>query len=207
MIKIKWLGHACFKIFFDDIQCVIDPFEDNYVPGYENINTSADIILSSHDHNDHNGLMSVRQLLRLVQGVNIKKVETFHDQEQGKLRGKNIVHILEYNGVKIAHFGDIGHILTNQQATEIGDVDVAIVPIGGTYTVDALSATEICRQVNAKIIIPMHYREGKYGFPELDTLDFFEKISKNVEHIMTSEFVVPEKTEKKTIILKYETEK
>ena len=156
MIKIKWLGHACYKIYFDDIQCVIDPFEDNYVPGYRNIDTSADIILASHQHSDHYGMMCVKQLLRLVHGVEVKKVATCHDEKGGSLRGENTVHILEYEGVRIAHFGDIGHTLTEEQIAEIGDVDVALIPIGGTYTVRADEAKIICQQVNAKVIIPMH---------------------------------------------------
>ena len=206
MIKIKWLGHACYKIYFDDIQCVIDPFEDDYVPGYKNIDTSADIILASHQHNDHYGMDSVRQLLRMVHGVNVKKVHTFHDEKGGTLRGDNIVHVLEYNGVKIAHFGDIGHVLTAEQAAEIGDVDVALVPIGGTYTVVANEAKTICEQVNAKIIIPMHYRSGNYGYDVLETTENFEKLFDNVEHHNTDEFTVPDKITPKAVILQYRME-
>lgn len=207
MIKIKWLGHACYKIYFDDIQCVIDPFEDDYVPGYKNIDTSADIILSSHKHNDHYGMDSVRQLLRMVHGVEVKRVNTFHDEKGGSLRGENIVHVLEYNGVKIAHFGDIGHVLTEQQAAEIGDIDVALVPIGGTYTVLADEAKTICQQVNAKIVIPMHYRCGSLGYDVLETTERFEKLFDNIEHYNTDEFIVPEEFTQKAVILKYGMEK
>ena len=203
MIKLKWLGHACYKIWFDDIQCVIDPFEDGYVPGYRNIDTSADIILASHKHNDHYGMDTVRQLLRLVNGVNVKKVHTFHDEKGGSLRGENIVHVLEYNGVKVAHFGDIGHVLSAEQAAEIGDIDVALIPIGGTYTVRADEAKTICQQVNAKIIIPMHYRSGNQGFDVLETTENFEKLFGTVEYSDTDEFIVPEDITEKVVILQY----
>lgn len=192
MIKIKWLGHACYKIYFDDIQCVIDPFEKGYVPGYRDIQTSADIVLASHMHNDHYGLMEVQQLLRLVHGVEVTKVDTFHDDENGTLRGNNIVHIMEYNGVKIAHFGDIGHILTKEQVQQIGDVDVAIVPIGGTYTVRAPQAKVICEQVNAKVVIPMHYRTGEQGFSVLETSEEFESLFSKVVHLDSDEYIVEE---------------
>lgn len=207
MIKIKWLGHACYKIYFDDIQCVIDPFEDNYVPGYNNIDTSADIILASHKHNDHYGMESVRQLLRMVHGVEVKKINTFHDDKNGALRGENIVHVLEYNGTRIAHFGDIGHVLTTEQAAEIGDVDVALIPIGGTYTVLADEAKTICQQVNAKIVIPMHYRCGDMGYDVLETTERFEKLFSNVEHHNTDEFIVPDEITPKAVILQYKKEK
>ncbi|MBE6878768.1 MAG: deoxyribose-phosphate aldolase [Ruminococcaceae bacterium] len=207
MIKIKWLGHACFKIYFDDIQCVIDPFEDNYVPGYRNIDTSADIILASHRHNDHYGMDSVRQLLRMVHGVEVKKVQTCHDEKGGSLRGENIVHVLEYNGTRIAHFGDIGHILTDEQVKEIGDIDVALIPIGGTYTVRADEARTICQQVKAKIIIPMHYRCGELGYEVLETTENFEKLFDNIEHRNTNEFILPDKITPNVVILQYRMEK
>ena len=203
MIKIKWLGHACYKIYFDDIQCVIDPFEKGYVPGYRDISTSADIILASHKHNDHCGLNEVQQLLRMVHGVTVTKVDTFHDDKNGALRGKNIVHVLEYNGTKIAHFGDIGHILTEEQVQQIGNVDVAIVPIGGTYTVRAPEAKTICEQVNAKVIIPMHYRTGGQGFDVLETTEEFENLFDNVKHYDSDEFIVPEEIVSEVAILTY----
>lgn len=203
MIKIKWLGHACYKIYFDDIQCVIDPFEKGYVPGYRDISTSADIILASHKHNDHCGLNEVQQLLRMVHGVTVTKVDTFHDDKNGALRGKNIVHVLEYNGIKVAHFGDIGHILTEEQLQQIGNVDVAIVPIGGTYTVRAPEAKTICEQVNAKVIIPMHYRTGGQGFDVLETTEEFENLFDNVKHYDSDEYVVPEESVSEVAILTY----
>ena len=203
MIKIKWLGHACYKIYFDDIQCVIDPFEKGYVPGYRDISTSADIILASHKHNDHCGLNEVQQLLRMVHGVTVTKVDTFHDDKNGALRGENIVHVLEYNGTKIAHFGDIGHILTEEQVQQIGNVDVAIVPIGGTYTVRAPEAKAICQQVNAKVIIPMHYRTGGQGFDVLETTEEFESLFDNVKHYDSDEYIVPEEIVSEVAILTY----
>lgn len=203
MIKIKWLGHACYKIYFDDIQCVIDPFEKGYVPGYRDISTSADIVLASHMHNDHYGLNEVQQLLRMVHGVEVTKVNTFHDDKDGTLRGKNIVHIMEYNGVKIAHFGDIGHVLTEEQIQQIGSVDVAIVPIGGTYTVRAPEAKVICEQVNAKVIIPMHYRTGKQGFDVLETTEEFESLFDNVKHYDSDEYIVPQEIVPEVAILTY----
>lgn len=203
MIKIKWLGHACYKIFFDDIQCVIDPFEKGYVPGYRDISTSADIVLASHKHNDHYGLGEIQQLLRLVNGVNVTKVNTFHDDKEGALRGENIVHVMEYNGIKIAHFGDIGHILTEEQAQQIGGVDVAIVPIGGTYTVRAPEAKTICSQVNAKVIIPMHYRCGEQGFEVLETTKEFESLFENVTHYDSDEYIIEGEIKPEVAVLTY----
>lgn len=203
MIKIKWLGHACYKIYFDDIQVVVDPFEKGYVPGYRDISTSADIILASHKHNDHYGMNEVQQLLRMINGVNVTKVDTFHDDENGALRGKNTVHIMEYKGVKVAHFGDIGHTLTEEQVKQIGNVDIAIVPIGGTYTVRAPEAKTICEQVNAKVIIPMHYRSGSQGFDVLETTEEFESLFCNVNHYDSDEYIIPDVIVPEVAVLTY----
>ena len=206
MIKIKWLGHACYKIYFDDIQCVVDPFEKGYVPGYRDISTSADIVLASHKHNDHYGLNEVQQLLRMVHGVKVTKVDTFHDDKNGELRGSNTVHVMEYNGVKIAHFGDIGHILTEEQIQKIGNVDIAIVPIGGTYTVRAPEAKTICEQVNAKVIIPMHYRTETHGFEILETVDEFAGMFENTVFADNDEYIFETTNETiypKAVVLSY----
>ena len=173
------------------------------MPGYRDISTSADIVLASHMHNDHYGLNEVQQLLRMVHGVEVTKVDTFHDDKDGTLRGKNIVHIMEYNGVKIAHFGDIGHVLTEEQIQQIGSVDVAIVPIGGTYTVRAPEAKVICEQVNAKVIIPMHYRTGKQGFEVLETTEEFESLFDNVKQYDSDEYIVPQEIVPEVAILTY----
>ncbi len=204
MVKIKWLGHACFKICFDDIQYVIDPFEDEYVPSYDNICTSADMVFTSHNHNDHAGIMGVKCMRRLTYGVNVITVKTYHDEQKGALRGVNIVHIFEYKGKRIAHFGDIGHILTEEQKSKIGKIDVALIPIGDVYTVGAEKAKIIAEQVDAKVVIPMHYRCEEFGFKELDTADLFESLYSKVKHIDTNEYIVEENPLYDIVILKYE---
>ena len=146
---------------------------------------------------------NVRQLLRMVHGVEVKKVETCHDEKGGSLRGANTVHILSYNGTKIAHFGDIGHVLTEEQIKEIGDVDVALIPIGGTYTVRADEAKIICQQVNAKVVIPMHYRCGELGYEVLETTENFEALFDNVVHYDTDEFVIEEEIVPQIAVLQY----
>lgn len=203
MIKIKWLGHACYKIFFDDIQCVIDPFADGYVPGYKNIDTSADMVFASHSHADHSAVDKIKCTLRMVYGLNVRKVNVYHDDKNGALRGENTVHIFEYKGIKLAHFGDIGHTLTSDQINEIGDIDIAIIPVGGTYTVNAENAKIIAQQVNAKLIIPTHYRSGNLGFDVLDTVDKFTNLFENVQFCDSDEIVIQNEIPNKVVVLKY----
>jgi L-ascorbate metabolism protein UlaG (beta-lactamase superfamily) len=75
--------------------------------------------------------------------------------------------------VSIAHLGDLGHQLTAAQLAAIGKVDVALVPVGGVYTVDAAGAKAVCDAIGAKWVIPMHYRHAPYGLPNIGGVEDF----------------------------------
>ena len=164
-MKIKWLGHSCFKITNSKgIRILTDPFDDNV--GYKIPSVEADIITISHSHYDHNFVDCVKGNFEVVNKVGnfyvkdvpILGVHTFHDNEDGIKRGDNIVYIFEMDGMRICHLGDLGHILTNEQVEMIGKVDFALIPVGGNYTIDADVALEVLDQLKPKVIIPMHYK-------------------------------------------------
>lgn len=178
-MRIKWLGHACFKIVSSGgIRIVTDPFDDNV--GYKLPKVTADIVTLSHGHYDHNFtdcLNGQFEIVNKVGNFNIKDVvitgvHTYHDAEQGAKRGDNIVYVFKVDGISVCHLGDLGHRLTKAQIEMIGDVDILLVPVGGTYTIDAEAAFEVCESLNPKIIIPMHYKTKVLKF-ELDTVDKF----------------------------------
>ena len=104
-MKITWIGHSCFKIEEGGYSIVIDPYDDNYVPGLKPVRESAQVVLASHEHGDHNA----RNRVTLVPGgegpFTITKIETYHDPEKGALRGRNTIHVFRAGGKKIAHFG------------------------------------------------------------------------------------------------------
>ncbi len=99
-------------------------------------------------------------------------LSTYHDQSQGQQRGSNTVFSILADDIKIVHFGDLGHILTSDQAAEIGTADIALVPVGGYFTIDAQQAHKVVEQVDAKIVIPMHYKTPKCEFPIAGVEDF-----------------------------------
>jgi L-ascorbate metabolism protein UlaG (beta-lactamase superfamily) len=101
-------------------------------------------------------------------------VETSHDDAHGEQRGKNNVFVVSADGLRVAHMGDLGHVLNADQAAEIGTVDVALVPVGGYYTIDAAQASKVVEQVGAKIVIPMHYSSDKCLFPIAGVDGFLE---------------------------------
>lgn len=100
-------------------------------------------------------------------------METFHDKVSGAEKGKNIIYNFEIDGINICHCGDLGHILNSDYAEEIGNVDILLIPVGGGYTIDALDAVKVTKQLKPTIIIPMHYRTEALGemghlFAEVD---------------------------------------
>lgn len=131
-------------------------------------------ILCSHGHFDHNAVDQAE--LVPFDGpcpFTIRTVETFHDDQGGALRGTNTIHILSADGVAVAHLGDLGHPLPPEQIAAIGPLDAALVPVGGTYTVDAAGARAVCGALRPKCVVPMHYRHAPYGLPNVAGVEDF----------------------------------
>ena len=132
----------------------------------------------------------------------ITEVETFHDDANGTKRGTNIVRVFEYEGLTLAHFGDLGHILTEEQAEAIGPVDVALIPVGGFYTIDPQQALEVAQQVEAKVVIPMHYRTEDFGFDVIAHINDFTSLCEDVVFTDEDTIVIDENTPQMTAVLK-----
>ena len=174
-MKITWIGHSCFKIEEGGYRIILDPYEDNSVPGLGPVRETAEAVLCSHEHGDHNA----RERVALVTGVEspftVTRIETYHDPLKGVLRGRNTIHILATADKRIAHFGDLGCSLTSEQLAQLKDLDIAIIPVGGHYTIDAAQAAALVRKINPVHVIPMHYRgEGDaFGFGVIGTVKQF----------------------------------
>jgi len=109
-----------------------------------------------------------------ISGVLIIGMTTFHDGERGKKRGKNTVYLIELDEVAVCHLGDLGHVLTTEQVEEIEKVDVLLLPVGGVSTIDAPLAAEVVRQLEPKVVVPMHYKTEALT-RELEPVDRFLK--------------------------------
>lgn len=171
-MQLTWNGHACFTFDTDAGVVVFDPYEPDYVPGLRLPALAGDVVLCSHGHEDHCYPMGVRQTRRAV-GFTVETVDTLHDDAGGTLRGTNTVHIIDAGGFRLAHLGDLGHVLTEAQVAAMGRIDVLLVPIGGCYTVDAGGAARVCAQLQPRVIVPMHFRRGEMGFDTIAEADEF----------------------------------
>jgi L-ascorbate metabolism protein UlaG (beta-lactamase superfamily) len=177
-MEISWLGHSCFKLKGSHATVITDPYSPGL--GYSLGKPTARIVTVSHDHQGHCYVDGVGGQPRLVNrpgeyeisDVLIIGIATFHDREEGKKRGKNIVYLMEIDEVAVCHLGDLGHVLTSGQVEDIGNVDVLLLPVGGVSTLNAPMAAEVVRQLEPKAVIPMHYKTPALNW-ELETVDRF----------------------------------
>jgi len=183
LLQIRWHGHSCFEIK-DDITLVTDPHDGKSI-GIPAPNIEGDIILVSHDHYDHNSVKTVEKIgskvvrderKRNIYNVVIRGIKTYHDENFGDSRGENIIFKFLIDDINFCHLGDLGHILEEDIAEKIGDVDILFIPVGGNFTIDANYAWKIVNLIKPSIIIPMHYKIGGLSLP-IDTLDKFLETS------------------------------
>jgi len=191
-MTIFWHGQSCFQIFArreknNQVSIVIDPFDETL--GLRVPSLSADILLVSHGHHDHNNLKAVSGLTSasspfLISGpgeyevkeVYIRGIPAWHDNVMGKERGTNTIYTIEAEDLKLCHLGDLGQKeLTADQLEKIGEVDILMIPVGGVYTISSKEAPKIMAQIEPKIIIPMNYQVPKLKV-KLDGLDKFLNI-------------------------------
>jgi L-ascorbate metabolism protein UlaG (beta-lactamase superfamily) len=179
-MDITWLGHSCFRLKGSHATVITDPYSPEI--GYSMGKTNARIVTISHQHPGHSYARGVGGEPKIVErpgeyeigGVLIIGISTFHDKEKGEKRSKNTVYLLEIDEVTVCHLGDLGHVLTGEQVEAIDDVDVLLLPVGGVATINASTAAEVVRQIEPKIVIPMHYKTPALKM-ELDPVDKFLK--------------------------------
>ncbi len=170
-MDIYWGGQALFRLKGKNATVIIDPYDPNFTGLRLPKDLTADVVLSSHAHEDHNFANVVKSPSgdkpRVfnspgeyeVGGVVITGIPSFHDDSQGSERGKNTIFHLMFDRLNIVHLGDLGQSkLTEEQLTQIGEVDILLVPVGGIYTIDSKASANIVSQLEPGIIIPMHYR-------------------------------------------------
>jgi L-ascorbate metabolism protein UlaG (beta-lactamase superfamily) len=165
-MRIIWHGHSCFEIK-DSVTVVTDPHDGKSI-GIKTPLVRADIVLVTHDHFDHNCVRIVKgdpsvvrnPGERLLKGVKINGLSTFHDMESGARRGRNIVYRFDMDGIRFCHCGDLGHELTDEQVRAIGPIDVLFIPVGGVFTIDGTQARALIAKLRPRVAVPMHFRWG-----------------------------------------------
>lgn len=159
---IQWIGHSSFRIRGSKT-IITDPYEGI---GLDFPELKADIVTVSHGHHDHNAVQMVAGEPAVVADAGIRRVgnvsivgyNTYHDEEKGAKRGRNVVYVINMDGIKIAHLGDLGCMPDDSIMGAITGVDVLLIPVGGNYTIDGKTAAKIVAEVKPRTVIPMHYK-------------------------------------------------
>lgn len=198
-MKLKWLGHACFQLTLDNGKVLVtDPFDDTV--GYPPLKLRADAALSSHAHFDHNYFDALEgdpiivntPGTREVCGATVTGVESFHDDARGAKRGTNLIHVIEADGLRVAHLGDLGHLPdTDAQKAALTGLDVMLIPIGGFFTIDTPTAIAIIETYRPRCAIGMHFANRYCHFTVSDESEFVRRTGAQTlpnEIALTSDF-------------------
>ena len=171
---IRHVSHAEFVIELEDgTRIVTDPYDESC--GFPVRKIQADAVLVSHHHHDHDAVENVSgtpQVIdttgkfTLAKGVEVTALEGFHDDAEGEKRGKTLLFLLEAEGLKAVHLGDLGCMLNEEQEKALMNPDILMIPVGGFFTIDGKQARETAQRLGARIVLPMHYKT-KYneGWP------------------------------------------
>ncbi len=185
-MHIIWHGQAYFQIVAtrqrgEQITISIDPY--NKEVGLRPPSFTADIVLITHEHFDHNNRQANHGQPFIINGpgeyelrdIFIQGINSWHDNARGKERGKNTIYVIEAEDMRICHLGDLGQKeLDSSQVEAIGNIDILLIPVGGVYTIDGQEAARIVSQIEPRIVIPMHYAIPNLK-PKLEKVDKFLK--------------------------------
>ena len=163
---LKYYGHAFFTLSLENgTDIAFDPYGDFY--DFPKRNVKADVCLVSHHQHDHEGLSCLQPGATVIDqpgvhmpadGVVVRGIAAWHDEVQGAKRGSNTIFVVDAEGLRIAHAGDLGHLPDVRQIKQLSNVDVLLLPVGGYYTIDPKEALEVCRMLQPRVVVPMHYR-------------------------------------------------
>jgi L-ascorbate metabolism protein UlaG (beta-lactamase superfamily) len=179
-MDITWYGHSCFRINERGRASVItDPFDDHL--GYEIPRLRANIVTISHDAPGHNNVQAVKGCEHVIDGpgeyeiggVFIIGVSTF-DRKAEHPR-QNVVYVLDYDNLTVAHLGDLDHVPTQSMIDALGPLDVVLVPVGDGSGLSSSQAAEVVSLLEPSIVVPMHYQTDALRGLELDPVDRFLK--------------------------------
>ncbi|MEP7104626.1 MAG: MBL fold metallo-hydrolase [Chloroflexota bacterium] len=178
-MDLTWLGHGCFRLRGKNAVAVTDPYPPTLGPKLAKL--EADLVTVSHAHPNHSNVQAVKDARVIdgpgeyeVKGITVNGLPTFHDNARGEERGRNTVFLIEVDDVRVCHLGDLGHRLEDAALEVIGTVDVLLVPVGGGNSLDASRAAEVVRQIEPRVVVPMHYAVPAVK-KELDGVDRFLK--------------------------------
>lgn len=189
-MKLTFIGHACFLVESDaGLRILLDPYLPGTFGGKMGLRPflePVDIVVSSHEHLDHNyvdpafGTPEIVKSATRVRGIQFRGVRLPHDDEEGMSRGWVTGFRFEVDGISVVHPGDLGRPPHPAEAAALAPVDVLLLPVGGTFTMGPAAAVRAVEALRPRVVIPMHYRWPTVDLPLLPVEDFL--IQANARH-------------------------
>ena len=182
-MEITWYGHSCFRLSERGLATIAtDPYDDSI--GYGSLKLKADIVTVSHAAPGHNNVEVVKGARAItgpgeyeIGGVFITGIAMARPPEKkkkGEEIKKNTLFLFDFDGLTVAHLGDLDHVPTQSQIEDLGTVAVALVPVGGGGGLNAAQAAEVISLIEPSIVVPMHYKMADTTL-KLDPLHKFLK--------------------------------
>lgn len=214
-MEITWYGHSCFRLTERSMATVVtDPY-DNTSIGYNALKLKADIVSISHDAAGHNFTKAVKGTSHVITGpgeyeiggVFVTGVQTNGKNKKNEDEVRNTLYVFDYDGITIAHLGDLKRVPSQTEVEALGAVNVALVPVGGGGGLNAAKAAEVISLLEPNIVIPMHYAT-KDAKVKLDSLDKFLKemglgTSEPEESLKVTRTGLPQETH--VVVLNYQS--
>ena len=200
-LDITYYGHSCFKVDLNGHQTIFDPYNDNVVPNLKPLRIEGNYVMISHYHKGHDGLNCVNVIEGKVNPFEYTFIWTFHDDNNGDDLGFNLINIHYNDDFKIAHFGDLGHMLKDEDIATLKDFDVIMIPIGGVNTINIDTAISLIEKINSKLAILMHYKTDKYGKEDLSSVNDFKAKYCNLDIINSNTYRLYKNDDSKVIAL------
>lgn len=178
-MEISWYGHSCFRLVERGKATVVtDPFDETI--GYELPKLKADIVTISHEAPGHSNASSVKNFQRLIEGPGEYEIGgvfiigvAMHNMTAIPLK-RNVAYLFDYEGLTVAHLGDLDHVPPQSTVELMGPINIALVPVGGGSALNATQAAEVVNLLEPNIVIPMHYKTDATNL-ELEPVDRFLK--------------------------------
>lgn len=200
-MKIIYHGHSCFTVEAEGYSLIFDPYADGSVRGFSPLRLTADAVYCSHTHDDHNAAELVTLSGRDCP-LSVEKLPSFHDRVFGLKRGKNTIHILRAEGLRVAHLGDLGHTLSGEALAALRGVDALLIPVGGYFTIGPGEAKKLVDKIAPRVVVPMHYRLGGKGHDVLAELSEYLVLCDNVIQYDTNTLELTADTPAQTAVLR-----
>lgn len=181
---VSCIGHAKFLVELENgLRILTDPYDEKC--GYPVTPVAADVVLVSHGHGDHAAVETVPGTPQIIKeagvyaiapDVTVTTIEACHDDQGGSQRGKNLLSLIEAEGLRVAHLGDLGHLPTDEQVKALAPLDAVMIPVGGFFTIDAPTAKKVAEMLQAKVILPMHYTTSATAGWPIGPVDAFTSL-------------------------------